>query len=291
MENDDALVNDLRGHTYCCGSESGLFHTFFLSYNSLVYRWVGILYRNAVLVVSVWIVSPWRLPWFTSSFVGTSMYVLTYLDGSLLEVSLLAVVSCYPCNWEPGRGVPGCRGGLRPGCLLFGCFWYETSSLLGPKWMFHLLTCTMGFAPIKRTCTSLRVYFRLGQFTDRTMMVERQLQEQNQRRCGVWGLQVTRCFGQLCHDDSRQPAPFLQSLRKVVKRRRHLQMWQRLLWMDWEKEVGPELVLCIVDQTSSFGCRAIARHSHLIKSKFNLCPNSFNVFKYSKSSQGFLTYA
>ena len=24
---DDDLVNDLRGHTYCCGSERGLFHT------------------------------------------------------------------------------------------------------------------------------------------------------------------------------------------------------------------------------------------------------------------------
>ena len=81
--------------------------------------------------------------------------------------------SCYPCNWEPGRAVPGCRGGLHPGWLLFDCFWCETSSLLGPRWMFHLLTCT----PIKRTCTALRVYFSLRQFTDWTMMVERQLQE------------------------------------------------------------------------------------------------------------------
>ena len=34
------------------------------------------------------------------------------------------VIVCFavdPCNWEPGRGVPGCRGGPRPALLLLFC--------------------------------------------------------------------------------------------------------------------------------------------------------------------------
>ena len=51
----------------CCGSESGLFHTFVSLQFTCIY--VGrILRRNFVLVVSVWIVSVQRLPWFKSSF-------------------------------------------------------------------------------------------------------------------------------------------------------------------------------------------------------------------------------
>ena len=47
------------------------------------------------------------------------MYVKAYLDLSMK--SLLALVVVFgPCAWEPGRGVPGCRGGLRP--VL--CFWF-----------------------------------------------------------------------------------------------------------------------------------------------------------------------
>ena len=48
-------------------SESRAFHLYLVL--------VEILYRNFVLVVSVWIVSSWRLPLFKSSFVETSMYV------------------------------------------------------------------------------------------------------------------------------------------------------------------------------------------------------------------------
>ena len=127
----------------------------------------------------VWIVSSWRLPCLRALLLELQYRFRRTLMFLYLKSLFWLLSSCYPCNWEPGRGVPGCRGGLRPGWLLFGCFWYETSSLLGPRWMFHLLTCTMGFVPIKRTCTALRVYFSLRQFTDRTMMVERQLQETN----------------------------------------------------------------------------------------------------------------
>ena len=43
----------------------------------------------------------------------------TYHVASQAEVTFVVVlVSGDPCNWEPGRGVPGCRGGLRP--ALFG---------------------------------------------------------------------------------------------------------------------------------------------------------------------------
>ena len=49
-----------------------------------------------------------------------SMYVQTYLDLSHLEVSCLVVCCSFlgSCNWEPGWGVPGCRGGLRPGLVV-----------------------------------------------------------------------------------------------------------------------------------------------------------------------------
>ena len=40
-------------------------------------------------------------------------YVKAYQDLSLK--SLFVVVGLFgPCTWEPDRGVPGCRGGLRP---------------------------------------------------------------------------------------------------------------------------------------------------------------------------------
>ena len=80
-----------------------------------------------------------------------------------------------PCTWEPGQGVPGCRGGLRPfllcscSCLVFKRLPQEWSYL-----SFHLFTCTMGFAPIKWTCTAL---FRPRQLTDRAILANRQPQE------------------------------------------------------------------------------------------------------------------
>ena len=80
-----------------------------------------------------------------------------------------------PCTWEPGRGVPGCRGGLRPfllcscSCLVFKRLPQEWSYLSS-----HLFTCTMGFAPIKWTCTA---FFRPRQLTDRAILANRQTQE------------------------------------------------------------------------------------------------------------------
>ena len=80
-----------------------------------------------------------------------------------------------PCTWEPGQGVPGCRGGLRPfllcscSCLVFKRLPQEWSYL-----SFHLFTCTMGFAPIKWTCTAL---FRPRQLTDRAILANRQPRE------------------------------------------------------------------------------------------------------------------
>ena len=80
-----------------------------------------------------------------------------------------------PCTWEPGQGVPGCRGGLRPSflcscsCLVFKRLPQEWSYL-----SFHPFTCTMGFAPIKWTCTA---FFRPRQLTDRAILAIRQTQE------------------------------------------------------------------------------------------------------------------
>ena len=93
-------------------------------------------------------------------------------------VKSLACWVCFlvgPCTWEPGQGVPGCRGGLRPfllcscSCLVFKRLPQEWSYL-----SFHLFTCTMGFAPIKWTCTAL---FRPWQLTDRAILANRQPQE------------------------------------------------------------------------------------------------------------------
>ena len=79
-----------------------------------------------------------------------------------------------PCTWEPGQGVPGCRGGLRPFCCVCSCLVFKR---LPQEWSylsFHLFTCTMGFAPIKWTCTAL---FRPRQLTDRAILANRQPQE------------------------------------------------------------------------------------------------------------------
>ena len=43
--------------------------------------------------------------------------------------------------------------------------------------LFQVLTCTMGFAPIKWTCIAKSVYSYLRHFIDRTMMVDKQSQE------------------------------------------------------------------------------------------------------------------
>ena len=74
-------------------------------------------------------------------------------------------------SWLPWWAAPIC----------VGCFWSVdvevTSLILVLHASFHLLTCKMGFAPIKRTCIAKSVFSYLGQFTDRTMMVDRQSQE------------------------------------------------------------------------------------------------------------------
>ena len=93
-----------------------------------------------------------------------------------------------PCTWEPGQGVPGCRGGLRPfllcscSCLVFKRLPQEWSYL-----SFHLFTCTMGFAPIKWTCTA---FFRPRQLTDRAILANRQPQEKKDMARRM-GLQIT----------------------------------------------------------------------------------------------------
>ena len=71
------------------------------------------------------------------------------VSGVLLFFVWLVQLGAWP-------GVPGCRGGLRPGCcsLLFCWVLFMRLLLNGPTWLFHLFTCKMGFAPIKRTCTA-----------------------------------------------------------------------------------------------------------------------------------------
>ena len=50
-----------------------------------------------------------------------------------VEVTFVAVlIPVDPCNWEPGRGVPGCRGGLRPALCCLLRFADDVSSKCGP---------------------------------------------------------------------------------------------------------------------------------------------------------------
>ena len=57
------------------------------------------------------------------------MCVKAYLDLSLNLLCSLWLLRLGTCTWEPGWGVPGCRGGLCP-CLfaavLFGFVFQET---------------------------------------------------------------------------------------------------------------------------------------------------------------------
>ena len=74
-------------------------------------------------------------------------------------------------SWLPWRAAPlllcSCS------CLVFKRLPQEWSYL-----SFHLLTCTMGFAPIKWTCTA---FFRPRQLTDRAILANRQTQEKKRR--------------------------------------------------------------------------------------------------------------
>ena len=121
--------------------------------------------------------SPWVwvtvLYWIRASF---RAFLCTLRRTKICLWSLLFVVVGFfgPCTWEPGRGVPGCRGGLRPFVVLLFLF---GSKILPLEWScpsFHFFTCTMGFAPIKWTCTA---FFWPRQLTDRAILARRQTQE------------------------------------------------------------------------------------------------------------------
>ena len=119
-----------------------------------------------------------------------------------------------PCTWEPGQGVPGCRGGLRPfllcscSCLVFKRLPQEWSYL-----SFHLFTCTMGFAPIKWTCTAL---FRPRQLTDRAILANRQPQEKKitHVHARVGRINVSKVFDPIAAD--RGKANLLWSMESMV---------------------------------------------------------------------------
>ena len=87
------------------------------------------------------------------------MYVQTHLDLSHGEVSgcwlffpWLVQLGAWPGgSWLPWRAAPWLL-------LLVVCLVVFMRLLFnGPSLLFHLLTCTMGFAPTKRTCTASRV--------------------------------------------------------------------------------------------------------------------------------------
>ena len=126
LEKRRCLVNDLSGHTDCCGSDWQLFHLGSLVYNSLLSALAACTLPS--LVVSVYTL---RLETTVYNFFvwQTSMYVQAYLELSLREVSCVCCSFLGSCNWEPGRGVPGSRGGLRPGCccLFLLVVFYEAS--------------------------------------------------------------------------------------------------------------------------------------------------------------------
>ena len=83
-------------------------------------------------------------------------------------------------SWLPWRAAP---------LLLCSCSCL-VSERLPQEWSylsFHLFTCTMGFAPIKWTCTA---FFRPRQLTDRAILAIRQTQEKKK----VKSLACEVCF-------------------------------------------------------------------------------------------------
>ena len=107
------LVNDLSGHTDCCGSECKLFHLGSLVYNSLYSALAACTLLSLVVSVYTLCVEATVYKCFVWQ---TSMCAQAYLELPLREVSCVVCSFLGSCNWEPGRGVPACRGRLRPGC-------------------------------------------------------------------------------------------------------------------------------------------------------------------------------
>ena len=71
--------------------------------------------------------------------------------------------------------------GCAPFCCVLVLVWFFKR--LPQEWSylsFHLFTCTMGFAPIKWTCTA---FFRPRQLTDRAILAIRQTQEKKNATC------------------------------------------------------------------------------------------------------------
>ena len=75
------------------------------------------------------------------------MYVKEYLDLSLKSLVFFWLSASWPCTWEPGRGVPDCRGRLCPFCCWFVFGWCLRDFYRnGPVRRFTFSPCTMGFA-------------------------------------------------------------------------------------------------------------------------------------------------
>ena len=144
----------ISGHTDCCGSECKRFHIGSSVYNSScsarLYKCVYLLF-NAVALIH-------------SSVVWVAMYI-SRIRACVLT-SLCTFRRTWTCRWNLFCSV-FCFVARVPGSLAGGflvavagralflvvCVLEIETSCVGPIWMFHLLTCTMGSAPIKWTCT------------------------------------------------------------------------------------------------------------------------------------------
>ena len=105
---------------------------------------------------------------------NTSMY--STLRRTWICVRSLLVWWCLllgPCTWEPGRGVPGCRGGSCPCCclLVFG----ETS--VGTVLSYVSLFSPAQWAPPQLNGPVQCLVFGLRHSTDQAILAIRQSQE------------------------------------------------------------------------------------------------------------------
>ena len=133
------LLMMLRGHTYCCGSECRLFHLVSLWVIHCIEHWLLVHYHPFVFSVftrnvetaieEVRCLEDFKVrsdePYFVSAATGPywPKGARNKKRRTLFCLIVKSLVVCCSflgsCNWEPGWGVPGCRGGLRSGCCLF----------------------------------------------------------------------------------------------------------------------------------------------------------------------------
>ena len=85
-----------------------------------------------------------------------------------------------PCAWEPGRGVPGCRGGLCPFCCWFVCVCFSRDFCRNGPVRCFTFSPAQWAPPQLNGPVQLLSFFWIRQLTDRAILANRQTQEKNE---------------------------------------------------------------------------------------------------------------